>query len=65
MNCATIAEGILYAVKEVGLTVPLIVRLEGTNVEMGKKILKESHLKIIAAEDLKDAAQKATQALRG
>jgi succinyl-CoA synthetase beta subunit len=65
MNCATIAEGILYAVKEVGITVPLIVRLEGTNVEMGKKILKESHLKIIAAEDLKDAAQKATQSLRG
>ena len=65
MNCATIAEGIIHAVKEVGIKVPLVVRLEGTNVEQGKKILKESNLKIIAAEDLKDAALKATTALKG
>jgi succinyl-CoA synthetase beta subunit len=65
MNCATIAEGIIHAVKEVGIKVPLIVRLEGTNVEAGKRMLKESKLEIIAAEDLKDAAKKATQALKG
>ena len=65
MNCATIAEGIIHAVKEVGIKVPLIVRLEGTNVKEGKRILKESGLKIIAAEDLKDAAIKATSALKG
>ncbi|NBO24866.1 MAG: ADP-forming succinate--CoA ligase subunit beta [Chlamydiae bacterium] len=65
MNCATIAEGIIHAVKEVGIKVPLVVRLEGTNVENGKKILKESHLPIISAEDLKDAAMKSVQALRG
>ncbi len=65
MNCATIAEGIIHAVKEVGIQVPLIVRLEGTNVSEGKRILSESKLKIIAAEDLKDAAKKATAALKG
>jgi succinyl-CoA synthetase beta subunit len=64
MNCATIAEGILHAVKEVGITVPLIVRLEGTNVAAGKKILKDSTLKIIAAEDLGDAAKKAVEAIK-
>ena len=46
------------AVKEVGVDVPVVVRLEGTNVEKGKKLLKESHLKIIAAESLTDAAKK-------
>lgn len=65
MNCATIADGIIHAVKEVGIKVPLIVRLEGTNVKEGKRILKESGLKIIAADDLKDAAIKATSALKG
>jgi succinyl-CoA synthetase beta subunit len=64
MNCATIAEGIIHAVKEVGIKVPLIVRLEGTNVNEGKRILQESNLKIISAEDLKDAAMKATSSLK-
>lgn len=65
MNCATIAEGIIAAVNEIGLKVPLVVRLEGTNVDEGKRILKESKLKIIAADDLKSAAMKAHEALKG
>jgi succinyl-CoA synthetase beta subunit len=58
MRCDVIAEGVIAAVKEVGLSVPLVVRLEGTNVELGKKILNESGLDVIAADDLDDAAQK-------
>ena len=58
VRCDLIAEGIIMAVKEVGVDVPVVVRLEGTNVEKGKKLLKESHLKIIAAESLTDAAKK-------
>jgi len=58
MKCDIIAEGIVDAVRELSLEVPLVVRLEGTNVTLGKKILNESKLKIIAANDLKDAAQK-------
>ena len=53
-----IAEGVVAAVKEVGLQVPLVVRLEGTNVELGKKLLAESGLPITAADSLRDAAQK-------
>ena len=58
MRCDVIAEGVIAAVKEVGLKVPLVVRLEGTNVELGKKILGKSGLNVISADDLDDAAQK-------
>jgi succinyl-CoA synthetase beta subunit len=58
MKCDTIAEGVVAAAKEVGLNHPLVVRLEGTNVELGKKILDESGLNIVAADSLADAAQK-------
>ncbi|MBL4875097.1 MAG: ADP-forming succinate--CoA ligase subunit beta, partial [Cohaesibacteraceae bacterium] len=56
MRCDVIAEGVLAAVKEVGLKVPLVVRLEGTNVALGKKIISESGLNVISADDLNDAA---------
>ncbi len=65
MKCDVIAEGVIAASKEVGLKVPLIVRLEGTNVELGKKLLKESGLNIIPADDLTDAAKKAVAAAKG
>jgi succinyl-CoA synthetase beta subunit len=64
MRCDIIAEGVIAAVKEVGLQVPLVVRLEGTNVELGKKILRESGLNVIPADDLDDAAQKIVQAVK-
>ncbi|WP_338577352.1 ADP-forming succinate--CoA ligase subunit beta [Brevundimonas olei] len=63
MKCDVIAEGVVAAVKEVGLKVPLVVRLEGTNAELGKKILNESGLTIQAADDLDDAAQKIVAAV--
>ena len=63
MKCDVIAEGVVQATKEVGLTIPLIVRLEGTNVAKGKEIIEKSGLNIISAEDLDDAAQKAVAAL--
>ncbi|MCX7646924.1 MAG: ADP-forming succinate--CoA ligase subunit beta [Rhodobacteraceae bacterium] len=65
MRCDIIAEGILAAVKEVGLKVPLVVRLEGTNVEKGKAIIAESGLNVIAADNLSDAAQKIVKAVKG
>ncbi|MEP3275526.1 MAG: ADP-forming succinate--CoA ligase subunit beta [Stappiaceae bacterium] len=65
MRCDVIAEGVVAAVKEVGLQVPLVVRLEGTNVEQGKKIINESGLNVIAADDLDDAAQKIVSAVKG
>ncbi len=65
MKCDIIAEGVIAASKEVGLKVPLVVRLEGTNVELGKKMLKESGLNITPADDLTDAAQKIVKAVRG
>ncbi|ASY70710.1 ADP-forming succinate--CoA ligase subunit beta [Sinorhizobium fredii] len=65
MKCDVIAEGVLAAVKEVGLKVPLVVRLEGTNVELGKKIINESGLNVISADDLDDAAQKIVAAVKG
>lgn len=65
MKCDTIANGVITAVKEVGLRVPLVVRLEGTNVELGKKLLAESGLNIIAASDMADGAQKAVAAAGG
>jgi succinyl-CoA synthetase beta subunit len=58
MRCDVIATGILAAIKNVGLSVPLVVRLEGTNVEQGKKILNESGLDVVAADSLKDGAEK-------
>jgi succinyl-CoA synthetase beta subunit len=58
MKCDTIARGVIGAVKQVGLEVPLVVRLEGTNVDLGKKLLNESGLKITSADSLRDAAQK-------
>ena len=63
MKCDVIAEGVVTAVKDTGLKIPLVVRLEGTNVEKGKEIINNSGLDIIAAEDLDDAAQKACKAL--
>jgi succinyl-CoA synthetase beta subunit len=65
MKCDVIAEGVVAAVKEVGLKVPLVVRLEGTNVELGKKIIDESGLNVISANDLDDAAQKIVKAVKG
>jgi succinyl-CoA synthetase beta subunit len=62
VRCDEIAEGIIAAVREVGVTVPVVVRLEGTNVEKGKQLLNESGLAIIAANDLNDAAQKVVAA---
>jgi len=64
MKCDVIAEGVLAAVKEVGLQVPLVVRLEGTNVALGKKIINESGLNVISADDLDDAAQKIVSAVK-
>ncbi|MBL8857368.1 MAG: ADP-forming succinate--CoA ligase subunit beta [Planctomycetes bacterium] len=65
MKCDTIAEGVIAAVKQVNLNVPLVVRLEGTNVELGKKMLAESKLPIVSANDLDDAAQKICNAVAG
>jgi succinyl-CoA synthetase beta subunit len=65
MKCDVIAEGVVAASKEVGLKVPLVVRLEGTNVDLGKKILKESGLNITPANDLNDAASKVVAAVKG
>ena len=64
MRCDVIAEGVVAAAREISLTVPLVVRLAGTNVELGKKILEESGLPIIAADDLGDAAEKAVKAVK-
>ncbi|KDA04477.1 ADP-forming succinate--CoA ligase subunit beta [Hyphomonas oceanitis] len=65
MKCDVIAEGVIAAVKETNLAVPLVVRLEGTNVELGKKIIADSGLNVISADDLDDAAQKIVNAVRG
>ncbi len=65
MKCDIIAEGIIAAAKEISLSVPLVVRLEGTNVELGKKILAESGLAITSADNLADAAQKIVAAVKG
>lgn len=65
MKCDVIAEGVIAAVKETNLAVPLVVRLEGTNVELGKKIIAESGLNVISADDLDDAAQKIVNAVKG
>jgi len=65
MKCDIIAEGIVAAAKEISLSVPLVVRLEGTNVELGKKILAESGLAITSADNLADAAEKVVKAVKG
>ena len=65
MKCDIIASGVVAAVKAVGLKVPLVVRLEGTNVEEGKKIIRESGLNVLPADDLDDAAQKIVNAVKG
>ena len=64
MRCDVIAEGVIAAVRDVGLKVPLVVRLEGTNVELGNAILAQSRLNVIAADDLDDAAQKIVAAVK-
>ena len=63
MKCDIIAEGVVAAAKELSIEVPLVVRLEGTNVDLGKEILNKSGLSIISADNLEDAAQKAVRAL--
>jgi succinyl-CoA synthetase beta subunit len=63
MRCDTIAEGIIAAARETNIGVPLVVRLEGTNVERGKELLSNSGLDIIPADDLDDAAKKAVAAI--
>ncbi len=65
MKCDVIAEGVVAAVKQVGLKVPLVVRLEGTNVAQGKKIISESGLNVVPADNLDDAAQKIVKAVKG
>jgi succinyl-CoA synthetase beta subunit len=65
MKCDVIADGVVTAVKQVGLKVPLVVRLEGTNVEQGKKIIRESGLNVLPADNLDDAAQKIVKAVKG
>jgi succinyl-CoA synthetase beta subunit len=65
MQCDVIAAGVIAAVKEVGLKVPLVVRLEGTNVELGRKMISESGLNVVPAMDLDDAAQKIVKAVKG
>ena len=65
MKCDVLAQGVVEAVKEVGLKVPLVVRLEGTNVDEGKRIIRESGLDVIAADDLEDAARKIVKAVKG
>jgi succinyl-CoA synthetase beta subunit len=64
MRCDTIAEGIIAAAREMHISVPLVVRLEGTNVERGKALLRDSGLAIIPADDLDDAAKKAVAAVK-
>jgi succinyl-CoA synthetase beta subunit len=64
MKCDVIAEGVIAAVKEVGLQVPLVVRLEGTNVDLGKDIINRSGLNVIPADDLNDAAKKIVKAVK-
>ena len=64
MNCATLASGVVKACKEQHIQVPIIVRMEGTNVQKGKEIFQESHLKIQTAEDIKQAAELAVRVVK-
>ena len=63
MRCDVVAEGVLDAAREINISAPRVVRLEGTNVEEGKRIIEESELKVISGSDLDDAAQKITRAI--
>jgi succinyl-CoA synthetase beta subunit len=63
MQCDVLAQGVVEAVHQVNLKVPLVVRMEGTNVEQGKKILKDSKLAVIAAADMADAARRVVEAI--
>jgi succinyl-CoA synthetase beta subunit len=65
MRCDVVAEGIVNAAREINISVPLVVRLEGTNAEKGKKIIEDSGLTIISGSDLDDAAKKITKAISG
>ena len=65
MKCDIIADGLVQATREMGISIPIVVRLEGTNVELGQKIIKESGLSIIAASDMADGARKAIAAAKG
>ncbi len=65
MKCDVIATGIIEGAKQLGVTVPLVVRLEGTNVEKGKKMLAESGLNIVSADGMADAAEKIVKAVNG
>ena len=65
MRCDVVAEGVLDAAREINISVPLVVRLEGTNVDEGKRIIEESDLTVISGSDLEDAAQKITKAISG
>jgi succinyl-CoA synthetase beta subunit len=65
MRCDVIAQGVIDAVKEVGVTIPVVVRLEGTNVDLGRKMLAESGLSIVATDDLADAARQAVASVGG
>ena len=64
MKCDVIAEGVIADVKDVGLKVPLVVRLEGANVDLGKAIINNSGLNVISADDLNDAAKKIVKAVK-
>jgi succinyl-CoA synthetase beta subunit len=64
VRCDLIAEGIISAVREVGIKIPVVVRLEGTNVEQGRKLLKDSGLAITAAESLTDAAKRVVASVK-
>jgi succinyl-CoA synthetase beta subunit len=64
-RCDILAMGVVAAVKQVGLQVPLVVRLEGTNAEQGKQIIRDSGLNVIPANDLADGAEKIVKAVRG
>jgi len=65
MNCATLAQGVIHACKEQNIQIPIVVRMEGTNVEEGKRLFKESGLKITTAEDIKAAAEAAVKSVKG
>ena len=65
MNCATLADGVIHAAKEMKIHIPIVVRMEGTNVEEGKRMFRESHLKITTADDLETAARLAVQSVKG
>jgi succinyl-CoA synthetase beta subunit len=64
LRCDRLAEGVIKAVKALGVTLPIVIRMEGTNVELGRQMLRESGLNFVAAQGMRDAAAKAVQAAR-